>query len=100
MIENLEKASIVESVALRLRQQFFSHVGTIFCLPGLNQHSAGYCYAHGDRDTTQCHMWVSNQRPFDNLLRSSPRALSAYVAMYELFYVFSLYCACREMNKK
>ena len=40
MIENLEKAPIVESDALRLRQQFFSHVGTIFCLPGLNQHSA------------------------------------------------------------
>ena len=40
MIENLEKAPIVESDALRLRQQFFSHVGTIFCLPGLNQRSA------------------------------------------------------------
>ena len=40
MIENLEKAPIVESDALRLRQQFFSHIRTFFCLPGLNQHSA------------------------------------------------------------
>ena len=99
MIENLEKAPIVESDASpstifqSCRNKFLSSWVELTL-------SRGYNYAPGDRDITQCHMLVSNQRPFDNLLGSSPRAVSAYVAMYELFYVFSLYCVCKEMNKK